>query len=134
MFGAKIKIDKNDKLFSIMIRERDGNKCVFCGRSSENYSIQNSHFWCRGHKATRFSTANCDALCFMCHNNNESNKQGFYRTWKLKQLGEEKYNQLEQLHNSIKKYGKFEKDILYKILKSQYDNKEHLKPNWTVEW
>lgn len=132
-FG-KIKLDPNDVLFSKMIRERDNNKCVFCGRTSEYYSIQNSHYWSRGHKATRFDVENCDALCFVCHNQNEGNKQGFYRDYKLKQLGEEGYRLLEQKHNSIKHYGKYEKKLLNEILKEQYKNGEHLKPNWKVEW
>jgi len=40
----KIKIDSNDKLFSQMIRERDG-KCIFCGKTKEQgFVLQNSHF------------------------------------------------------------------------------------------
>lgn len=50
------------------------------------------------------------------------------------QLGEEKYIALERLHNTIKKYGEFEKKTLMKILKEQYANKEHLKKGWQVVW
>jgi hypothetical protein len=39
-----------------MIRERDG-KCVFCGKTSEQASLQNSHFWGRGDKVNRFNLA-----------------------------------------------------------------------------
>jgi len=131
-----IKLDKNDTLFSIMIRERDNHTCVFCGKTKEQgYTLQNSHFWGRGDKSNRFNPLNCDTLCFTCHNNNESNKQGFYREWKLKQLGKEVYREMEIVHyRGYKKYGKFEKDKLHKILKEQYKNQEHLKPNWRVIW
>jgi hypothetical protein len=131
-----IKLDKNDQLFSIMVRERDEYKCVFCGKSKEQgYTMQNSHFWGRGDKSNRFNPLNCDTLCFTCHNDNESNKQGFYRDWKIKQLGLDTYKELEILHNrGYKKYGKFEKNKLNSILKQQYENKEHFKEKWSVVW
>lgn len=128
------KSDPRDALFSKMIRERDGNKCKFCPKKSPDYVMTNSHFWGRGHKATRFDTENCDTLCFLCHQANEGSKQGNYRTWKIKQLGKEKYEALERLHNTTKKYGEFEKKALMKILKEQYANKEHLKKGWQVVW
>lgn len=132
-FG-KIKIDKNDAIFSKMIRERDG-ACVFCGKTAEQTKLENSHFWGRGDKIHRFDPKNCDTLCFRCHMENEGNKQGRYRDFKIKQLGEELYNKMEQDHyQKTKKYGKFEKDALIKILREQYKNEEHLKPDWVVEW
>lgn len=132
----KIKLDKNDSLFSIMIRERDGHKCVFCGKTKDQgYTLQNSHYWGRGDKVHRFDPRNCDCLCFTCHMNNEGNKQGFYRDWKLKQLGEELHRKMEQAHYSqTKSYGKFEKKLLGDILKKQYEEKAHLKKDWKVIW
>lgn len=113
----KIKSDPQDTLFSKLIRERDG-RCVFCGKTKEQgYVLQNSHFWGRGNKATRFDPLNCDTLCFKCHMENEGNKQGKYRTWKLKQLGEEEYNKLERRARATVRYGAFEKPIIKKHLK-----------------
>lgn len=134
-FG-KVKIDKNDTLFSEMIRERDGDKCCFCPKSAlQGWRMTNSHFWGRGDKMHRFDPKNCDTLCFTCHTNNEGNKQGFYRDWKIKQLGEEVYKQMEQDHyQKTKKYGEYEKKLLYGVLSEQYKNREHLKPNWKVIW
>lgn len=130
----KIKLDKNDVLFSKMIRERDG-KCVFCGKKPDEGKLENSHFWGRGDKINRFNPKNCDTLCFYCHFMNEGNKQGFYRTWKLAQLGEETYKEMEDNHyQKTKHYGAYEKDKLHAILKDQYKNKEHLKKNWEVVW
>lgn len=131
-FG-KIKLDPNDVLFSKMIRERD-KKCVFCGKSWEQWKLECSHFWGRGHKATRFDPRNAEALCFYCHSQNEGNKQGFYREYKLRQLGEEGYILLEQKHNTTKHYGKYEKKLLNEILKEQYKRGDHLKKDWKVEW
>ena len=95
MAFGKIKIDPRDKLFSLMIRERDKHTCVFCGKKKGEVSIQNSHFWGRGCKSLRFEPLNCDALCFYCHYKNEGNKQTEYREWKIKQLGIKKYNELK---------------------------------------
>lgn len=132
----KIKLDKNDVLFSTMIRERDGNRCVFCNKREEDgWRMTNSHFWGRADKHNRFNPYNCDTLCFYCHITNEGNKQGMYTTFKKKQVGLKKYREMEKLHNqSTKKYGKFEKELLYKILKEQYKNGEHLKKGWEVNW
>ena len=132
----RIKLDPNDKLFSIMIKERDNLQCQFCPKNGiQGWKIENSHYWGRGDKSNRFNPLNCDTLCFQCHANNEGNKQGFYRTWKMKQLGNKVYKELEILHNQgYKKYGAYEKKILSGILKEQYKNKEHLKANWKVIW
>lgn len=113
-----IKIDKNDKLFSQLIRDRDGNKCVFCGRSEDQgYRMTCSHFWGRGHKSTRFDPLNCDTLCFQCHMKHEGNKQGFYREWKMNQLGEEGYEELTERNRKFAKYGEYEKELVKKHLK-----------------
>lgn len=130
-----IKLDKNDTLFSTMIRERDGEKCKFCPKKSPEWRMTNSHFWGRGDKVHRFDPLNCDTLCFTCHQNNEGNKQGKYRTWKMQQIGEIEYMKMEKAHyQQTKKYGTFEKEILHKILKEQYKNKDHFKKDWKVIW
>ncbi len=136
MSFGKIKLDKNDTLFSVMVRERDNYTCVFCKKKKDDgYVMQNSHFWGRGDKSNRFNPINCDTLCFSCHTQNEGNKQGFYRDFKIKQLGKKVYDEMEKVHyQGFKKYGAFEKDQLQKILKEQYKNKEHLKKDWKVNW
>lgn len=131
MFG-RVKIDKNDQLFSKMIRERDG-KCVLCGDTQRKSEC--SHYWGRKDKVNRFNPQNADYLCFSCHLRVEGNKQGEYRTYKLKQLGCEVYDEMEKNHyQKTKKYGEFEKNKLYEILKKQYKNRDHLKPDWKVVW
>lgn len=109
----KIKRDKRDILFSELIRERDG-KCMFCGKEGR---LECSHFWGRGNKGTRFDPQNCEALCFRCHMLNEGNKQGYYREYKLRTLGEEEYKKLEERAKGFARYGKREKEIVYQHLK-----------------
>lgn len=115
----RIKIDPADTLFSKLIRERDGWKCQFCGTQYEppTSGLQCSHFWGRGNKATRFDPENCDALCYGCHARNEGNKQGFYRDFKIKQLGKKGYNALEKRSKMIAKYGQYNKKQVLAHLK-----------------
>lgn len=82
---------KADKLFSIYIRERDQH-CYFCN----NKATQNSHFWGRGHSATRYDPENCDGICGGCHMRHEGSKQGLYREKKIEQLGEDGYMALQR--------------------------------------
>lgn len=128
----KIRIDPNDVKFSKMIRERDGGKCVFgCGKSAAaGYKMECSHFWGRGNKVTRFDPENCDTLCFQCHAQNEGNKQGFYRTWKMKQLGLKAYKALEERARKMGHYGEYEKKIIKQILTEQEKSGIHLAPGW----
>ena len=93
----RIKIDKADKVFSEYIRIRDG-RCIRCGYrgngQNEIVGLQNSHFFGRKAEATRFDPDNCDALCFGCHQHWGSDNREGYRAFKLKQLGELKFNML----------------------------------------
>lgn len=115
----KIKVDPADSLFSKLIRERDGWKCMFCGTQYEppTSGLQCSHFWGRGHKATRWDPENCDALCYGCHARNEGNKQGFYREFKIKQLGMKAYRALEKRSKTLVKYGQYNKKQVLAHLK-----------------
>lgn len=132
MSKRKIKISKVDKIFSDMIRERDNWTCQFCGKYYEppTQALHCSHFWGRSNKATRFDALNCDALCYGCHVRNEGNKQGYYRDFKLKQLGTRGYNSLEKRARSIVKFGEYEKEKAYVGLQAQREKEKHKECNW----
>lgn len=87
---------KADDKFRFWIYERDGNRCVLCGRKTPQITITNSHYWGRFASSTRYDPDNCDAICMGCHFKVENAKQGEYRTFKIKQLGEEGYKTLEK--------------------------------------
>lgn len=81
-----------DAIFSKWVRRRDP-RCYFgCG----NPSSQASHFWGRGHSATRYDPSNVEGACGGCHMRNEGSKQGHYRDLKIKQLGKRGYDLLEK--------------------------------------
>lgn len=129
----RIKLDKNDTLFSKMVRERDGWRCQFCLTQYEppTNGLQNSHFWGRGNKTTRFDPLNCDALCYGCHSKHEGNKQGYYREWKTAQIGKRAYADLERRARATGKYGEYEKRVVWSELCAQYASGAHLKDGWT---
>lgn len=104
-----------DGFFSKWIRARDPI-CIFQyapevypnARACNNPSSQNSHFWGRGNKVTRYDPENCDGICGGCHMEHEGSKQGLYSEIKRWQLGKAKYEALErrartngQLFNAI---------------------------------
>lgn len=100
MSWGKIRLEPADIEFSIFIRLRDG-KCQRCFRLGETNSkgdgiigLQNSHFFGRGKRNTRFDPENCDALCARCHLEWGSNDTEAYREFKIKQLGEKGFKDL----------------------------------------
>lgn len=105
VFKVKLwSVTKADTKFSEYIRKRDG-KCIRCPRTT---LLQNSHFWSRGHTAVRFDPDNCDTLCYPCHYGNakgwEYEKNGGYMEYKKKQLGPQRYLELEaRAHQQMKR-------------------------------
>lgn len=95
----QIKIDKADKAFSHWIRLRD-KECVRCHSQVQfnemglPVSHENSHYFSRGNENTRFDPLNADTLCYACHQNWGSKDKEGYRNFKIKQLGQEGFDNL----------------------------------------
>ena len=92
----KIKLCPADITFSKFIRTRDNWTCQRCGKRypPPTQALHCSHYLGRGRENTRFDPENCDALCYGCHQHwGSADKEG-YRDFKLKQLGQEKFNLL----------------------------------------
>lgn len=87
----KIRRDPLDILFTQYLRLRD-RICQRCG-SGGKY-LQVSHFWGRRILNIRWDDDNCDLLCTGCHSYFGSNPK-IYHDWKLKRLGQEKFDLLE---------------------------------------
>lgn len=109
----KLNISKADRLFSDVIRFRDGWKCVRCGRQHEvkQGTLDSSHYWSRSMKSTRFDMENADSLCKLpCHTGTDPNNLGWeyqrqiknmknefngeYTNFKIKQLGQNRFDEL----------------------------------------
>lgn len=104
--------DKLDKVFSLYIRLRDSDEngfctCYTCGKVAHYKEMQNGHFWSRTHLSTRFNEDNCKVQCVGCNIFKKGNYIEYTKRL-LKELGEEKFNELEQLKNSTAKISKAE--------------------------
>lgn len=61
-----------------------------------------SHFWNDGaYPGTRFDPENCDAICYPHHFGSPSigweyRKAGEYRDWKMRKLGQQRYDDMEK--------------------------------------
>lgn len=120
--GKKIEIAKLDSMFSKIVKKRDRYRCMLCGqRFTENFpeGLECSHYWRRSNKTTRFDLRNADSLCCLCHHLHEGKKKGFYRDWKIKQLGQEGFDDLERLARSVGRFGEVEKMEILTWLKEK---------------
>lgn len=110
-------VKKLDDIVSKIVRLRDKN-CIRCGSTK---ALTCSHFWNRNRKSTRWDLDNCDAACFPCHMFHlEKQKMGWYRDFKLKQLGTDKYELLEVRANTTTKYDVIDLEIMYRQFVEQY--------------
>lgn len=57
--------------------------------------LDNSHYWERGRKGTRFDDKNCVALCRDCHTHWEKKQNHEYMAFTMQLLGPYEYNLLE---------------------------------------
>lgn len=93
MFNKTIKISKADYYFSLFIRNRD-KKCMRCGNPLPIKQLTNSHFYGRTIDSVRFDEDNCDALCRGCHPYWEKEDRVGYQAFKVKQLGQGRFDRL----------------------------------------
>lgn len=93
----KIKRSPADKYFSDWIRHRDKMTCQRCFVDLSNYlgQLDNSHYFGRGNKSTRWDEDNCVALCKACHMylGDKDNKKE-YDEFMLKRLGQRRFDGL----------------------------------------
>jgi len=110
----KIKITKEDKLWSKLVRERDG-ACLHCGRT-ENLAAH--HLFGRSRSATRLVLENGFTLCPSCHvfspDWSAHRTEQTFRLWAKERLGEAKYKELEQLSNTTKSRKEAEREFMEK--------------------
>jgi len=117
----RIKIDRADQVFSQYIRLRDG-KCKRCRSLVEKndnglpVTHQASHYFGRGKEGTRFDPENVDCLCWGCHQYWGSDNREDYRDFKIKQIGEKKFELMRMRADSYYKRDRKMELIKAKIL------------------
>lgn len=115
----KIRIAPEDRYFSLCVRERAGNQCEVCGKSSEYWRIDCSHLFSRRHLATRWHPQNAFAHCFQCHQKLGGDPVSFAR-WADKRLGPAKVEQLYVLSSTTLKLSKADKAYIAKHYRQEH--------------
>lgn len=101
IFKRKVwKTQYADNKFSLWIRARDG-RCLRCLR--DDLPLDNSHYWRRDMKGTRFDPDNCVALCRNCHTIWERQQNEEYMRFMINRLGQTGYRKLESRARTSKK-------------------------------
>lgn len=129
----KVKLRKSDTLFSHYIREKNNWTCEicgkFCGENNSLYKLENSHYWGRGHEATRFDEDNCMALCFTCHQRyGHGEKRDLYKEKMIEKLGQDRFDSLMIQANSYKKRDDLMDLIIIENMIKEFRAKETLNP------
>ena len=117
-----MKIDKRDRVFSLLVRERAGWVCEACGKHYEpgSQGLHCSHLVSRRYQSTRHHPLAAAAHCFACHQRLGGNPLDF-SDWIRDHLGAEKTAELMALKNTLCKRSKTEKEEQYQHLKKQYN-------------
>lgn len=115
----KVKIDKRDTVFSLLVRERANQLCERCHRHGDEVQLQCSHIFSRRHVGIRWHPDNAQCLCFSCHKWwHESPAQS--GVWIRELLGNGFIDLLEEKKNQIKKYSKVVREDIHKHLKAEH--------------
>ncbi len=120
----KIKRDKRDILFSMLVRERAEWACERCTTyfSEGNRSgLECSHFFTRSRKSGRWNPLAAAAHCTGCHKELGSNPIQFHR-WILAHLGPKKTSQVEALSAKIIHLKKHHKEEIHANLKASWED------------
>lgn len=114
-----IRLDQADVLFSKYIRFK-AKKCAYCGRAGTGalgiFGLQASHFHSRRKESVRFDEENVDPLCVSCHRKLGTDNKPEYEAWKIKQLGQKKFDLLMLRANTPQKKDRKLVAIVYRKL------------------
>lgn len=123
MWNHKVKLRKTDTLFSKFVRQHFNWQCQRCGKNFEHKkgSLDNSHYWGRGHENTRFDLDNCTALCKYCHHHwGHGDGRDDYRDYMIKRLGQKGFDRLNVKRLLRKKRDdKMDEMVINEMLKQQ---------------
>ena len=85
----KIRLALEDRLFSRLVKLRDGGICQCCGKIGS----QTSHFHSRRKRSTRYDLDNAIWVCFGCHRYLDENPYQHTEFFK-KRLGSQAFEEL----------------------------------------
>jgi len=111
------------EICSKVVKQRDNYTCVKCKTTYPEGSraLTCSHFWSSTKWPTKWDLDNLDTLCLGCHTQAEHDKQGWYMSYKLEQLGPALYAEMEIRANQIAKWSQHEKELMLEQLEAKYE-------------
>ena len=94
------------KVFNSYVRERDKNeKCISCDAAPGTYRLTSGHYFPQGqNKSVALDEDNAHSQCWFNCNKNKSGNLAEYYPRLIKKIGQERFDELEQRKNSLKKY------------------------------
>lgn len=94
------------KVFNSYIRERDKNeKCISCDALPGTYKLTSGHYFPQGqNKSVALDEDNAHSQCWFNCNKNKSGNLAEYYPRLIKKIGQQRFDELEQRKNTLKKY------------------------------
>src|SRR3990167_11322110 len=112
----RVKRDKRDAIFSLLVRERSSWRCERCGKQfsrEDGQGLHFSHFISRRHRSTRWHPENAAAHCFACHQYLGEHPMEFTR-WVHNRIGQGRAGIMERLANVVAKFTKRDLESIYR--------------------
>jgi hypothetical protein len=110
MKGLDVKLDKN---WSLIVKQRAGMKCEYCGKTAY---LNSHHIFGRRNRSVRWEITNGICLCVGCHKFSSvfsaHETPLLFSRWVTDLRGEEWYDELRVLANTPKKWTNGEKQDL----------------------
>ena len=106
-------IKKLVKVFGDYIKERDGWRCVICGKIKEMLPIDPGHLITRASHATRWNEKNCFASCRNCNMTHEYRPE-IMTNWFLQKFGAKEYELLTIKSRKPPKFSDFDLECMIK--------------------
>lgn len=117
----KVKIRKEDRVFSLLVRERVNWHCESCGANhyENRQTLQCAHLESRRHTGTRLHPRNAVALCFTCHRYFTEHPFD-WTDWCRDKFGGDFIAELRRVANTPVKWTKRDREDIYTHLKAEY--------------
>ena len=116
-------IKKLDKVFGDYIKERDGWRCVICGRRKEMSIIDPGHLISRINHGTRWDEKNCFAQCRICNSTHEYHPE-IFTDWFLQKFGAKEYELLTIKSRKPPKFNDFDLECMIKDYTKKLEGKK----------
>lgn len=125
--ARKSLINALDKVFSEIVRKRAANDkgiayCYTCGKQDHWKNMDCGHFMKRGYYPTRWDLANARSQCRTCNRYLNGNYE-VYRKKMIKELGQDKVDELERKAKSGQKMSIGELESLLETLEMEISHK-----------